>query len=81
MLLDDASPSSFDNMQLSVDLVQGDGLSFFGIPLVNVLVFVLQGGFQFLSDCIMVNFCSKNKYINIHLGFYSLHLGSCHKWL
>lgn len=60
MLLNEASPGSFDDMQLSVDFVQVDGISFICIPLVNGLELFLQCGFQFFLDCMVVNFCSKN---------------------
>lgn len=61
MLLAEDSPGSFNNMQLSVDFVQVDGISFICIPLINVLTLFPQGGFQFFLDCMVVNFCSKKK--------------------
>lgn len=61
MLLAEASPGSFNHVQLGVDFLEVDGVSFIGIPFVNVLVLFPQGGFQFFSDCMVVDFCSKNK--------------------
>ena len=60
MLLAEASPGSLDDVQLSVDLVQVDGISLICIALINGLELFLQGGFQFFPDRVVVSFCSKN---------------------